>query len=167
MERPNTASSDSLRLSEWLPYRLFIIAARIARPLETFYGERFGLSQAAWRILAIVAERTGASASEIGQACALDPFAVSRGIGQLVERGFARRATARTDRRFAAVSITARGRAAFDEIAALGQVIEADLLAPLSNAEQDILDGVLRKLEGESARIESGGWRSLQERTTR
>ncbi len=167
MRRPRTTSPDSLRLSAWLPYRLFIIAARIARPLETFYGERFGLSQAAWRILAIIAERTGASASEIGQACALDPFAVSRGIGQLVERGFARRATARTDRRFAAVSITARGRAAFDEIAALGRVIEADLLASLSGAEQEMLDGLLRNLEGESSRIESAGWRSLLERATR
>ncbi|MBR0757978.1 MarR family transcriptional regulator [Bradyrhizobium jicamae] len=167
MERARTASPDALRLSAWLPYRLFIVAARIARPLETFYGERFGLSQAAWRILAIIAERTGASASEIGQACALDPFAVSRGIGQLVERGFARRATARSDRRFAAVSITARGRAAFDEIASLGRVIEADLLASLSSAEREVIDGMLRKLEGESARIESAGWRALQERAGR
>lgn len=158
-ERPST-----LQLSAWLPYRLFIVAAQIARPLQAFYGQRFGLSQAAWRILATIAERTGASAAEIGRASALDPFAVSRGIGQLVERGFARRSTARSDRRVAAVTITAEGRAAFDEIAALGRTIEARLLAVLSEAERAMIDGMLHRLEGESARIEAGGWRALLDR---
>ena len=153
--------ADSLRLSTWLPYRLFVIAARIARPLESYYSETFGLSQAAWRILAVIAERDGVSASEIGHACALDPFAVSRGIGQLVEHGFATRRTSKTDRRYAAVTITRRGRDAFDKIATLGRIIEADLLSALSADERAMMDSALRKLEGESVRIESTGWRGL------
>lgn len=154
----------TLHLSEWLPYRLFIVAAQVARPLEAFYGERFGLSQAAWRVLAVVAERKGVSASEISRACALDPFAVSRGIGQLVERGFIRRTAAKADRRYASVSITASGTAAFNEIAALGRVIESDLLASLSERERRSLGAALSSLEGASARIEAAGWRSFQER---
>ncbi len=159
-------AAPPLKLSAWLPYRLFIVAAQIARPLEIFYGERFGLSQAGWRILATIAERTGASASEIGRACALDPFAVSRGIGQLVELGFARRTTAKADRRFASVTITPKGQQAFGEIATLGRAIEARLLASLSGDERSRIDAAVDKLEGESARIEQGGWRSLLERAT-
>ncbi|KVN03432.1 MULTISPECIES: MarR family transcriptional regulator [unclassified Burkholderia] len=150
-----------LRLGNWLPYRLFVVAAQVARPLEAFYSERFGLTQAAWRILAVNAERTGANATEIGLACALDPFTVSRGIGQLVTLGFARRTAAKNDRRFASVTITAKGRAAFDEIAALGIAIERNLLATLSNDETRVLDAALRKLENASARIEAGDWRAL------
>lgn len=161
MTLPRPDDPGSLRLSAWLPYRLFIVAAEVARPLETFYGETFGLSQAGWRILAVIAEREGTSASEIGRACALDPFAVSRGIGQLVELGFATRRSGKTDRRLAAVTITRRGRAAFDRIAALARVIEADLLAALSEGERAMIDGALRKLEGASARIEAAGWRRL------
>src|SRR5258707_5908122 len=98
MPEPRAEQPTPLRLSAWLPYRLFIVAAQVARPLEAFYVERFGLSQAAWRVLAVVAERTGVSASEISPACALDPFAVSRGISQLIARGFVRRTTAKADR---------------------------------------------------------------------
>ncbi|UTD27637.1 MarR family transcriptional regulator [Bradyrhizobium sp. WD16] len=144
---------------------MFLVAIQVARPLERFYGETFGLSQASWRILAVVAERDGASASEIGRACALDPFAVSRGIAQLVELGFATRRTGKTDRRLASVTITRRGRNAFDDIAALGRAIEADLLAVLSADERAVIDGALHKLEAESARIETSGWPSLIRRS--
>lgn len=159
LSRSNMQSS--LRLSNWLPYRLFIVATQIARPLEAFYGERFGLSQAGWRILAIVAERTGCSAGEIGRACALDPFATSRGIGQLVELGFAKRNTAKGDRRLASITITRKGRETFDEIAMLGRAIEARLLATLSNDERRAIGTALGKLEAESSRIETGGWHAL------
>lgn len=161
MKQPAPASDDGLKLSAWLPYRLFLVAAQVARPLESFYGETFGLSQAGWRILAVIAERDAANASEIGRACALDPFAVSRGIGQLVELGFALRRPGKTDQRFAAVSITRNGRAAFNRIAALGSAIEARLLGRLSPGERTMLDSALTRLEAESARIDAGGWRAL------
>ena len=160
----DAATPEPLRLSRWLPYRLFIIAAHIARPLETFYSERFGLTQAAWRILATIAERSGASASEIGRACALESFVVSRGIALLVSRGFAVRSTARADRRFAAVEITAAGIDAFGEIARLGRVIESDLLSVLDDAERDAVADMLRRMEDASARIEADGWRALAAR---
>ncbi|HEX7920491.1 MAG TPA: MarR family transcriptional regulator [Bradyrhizobium sp.] len=155
------AVDDGLKLSAWLPYRLFLVAAQVARPLESFYSETFGLSQAGWRILAVIAERDAANASEIGRACALDPFAVSRGIGQLAELGFAVRRPGKTDRRFAAVSITRSGRTAFNRIAALGGAIEARLLARLTESERTTLDSALTRFEGESARIDAGGWRAL------
>ncbi|MGO4715717.1 MarR family winged helix-turn-helix transcriptional regulator [Bradyrhizobium sp. 2TAF24] len=156
-----------LRLGAWLPYRLFIVAAQIARPLAAFYGERFGLSQAGWRILAAIAEHDGASAADIGRACGLDAFAVSRGIAQLVELRFATRGSAGRDRRVASLRITARGRSAFAEIAALGHAIEADLLAPLTTSERHCLDGALDKLEQTSRRIETDGWQALAQRTGR
>jgi len=161
MRQPALADDDALKLSSWLPYRLFLVAAQVARPLEAFYSETFGLSQAAWRILAVIAERDGANASDIGRACALDPFAVSRGIGQLTELGFAVRRSGKSDRRQAAVSITRSGRTAFNRIAALGTAIEARLLARLSDAERATLGSALTRFEAESARIDAGGWRAL------
>ncbi|VIO72389.1 hypothetical protein CI1B_40340 [Bradyrhizobium ivorense] len=161
MRQAATVPDDVLKLSAWLPYRLFLVAAQVARPLEGFYGEAFGLSQAGWRILAVIAERDSANAAEIGRACALDPFAVSRGIGQLVELGFAVRRSGKLDRRTAAVSITRSGRNAFNRIAALGNAIEARLLSRLTEAEQATLGSALTRLEAESARIDAGGWRAL------
>ena len=146
MKQTAHAAEDGLKLSSWLPYRLFLVAAQVARPLESFYSETFGLSQAGWRI-------------------ALDPFATSRGIGQLKELGFAVRRAGKSDRRFAAVSITRSGRTAFNRIASLGSAIEARLLARLSQSERTTLDSALTRLEGESARIDAGGWRALLDDT--
>lgn len=157
----SSAIAESLRLSDWLPYRMFIVATRVARPLESLYGERFGLSQAGWRVLAVIAERDGVSASEIGRACGLDPFAVSRAIAQLVDLGFAFRGTGKTDRRMAAVAITDEGRAAFGEIARLALELEARLLATLSGAERAALDRALTKLDRESALFESLPWHRI------
>ncbi|MEW6644428.1 MAG: MarR family transcriptional regulator [Pseudomonadota bacterium] len=165
--RPKPRPQTELRLGAWLPYRLFIVAAQIARPLAAFYGERFGLSQAGWRILAAIAEHDGASAADIGRACALDPFAVSRGIGQLVALGLATRGSAGRDRRVARLRITPRGRRTFAEIAALGLAIETDLLATLTDAERRSLDGMLGKLEHASSRIEQNGWRALAQQAPR
>ena len=165
MKQTAHAAEDGLKLSSWLPYRLFLVAAQVARPLESFYSETFGLSQAGWRILAVIAEREAANVAEIGRACALDPFATSRGIGQLKELGFAVRRAGKSDRRFAAVSITRSGRTAFNRIASLGSAIEARLLARLSQSERTTLDSALTQLEGESARIDAGGWRALLDDT--
>lgn len=160
---PHAAPADppALQLSRWLPYRLFIVAARIARPLQSYYGERFELSQPAWRILATIAERAEASASEIAHACALDAFSVSRGIAQLVQRGYAVRGRARADRRRAAVSITAAGRQVFDDIARLGRAIEDALLVEVDTAQRAVLDTLLQRLDAASTQIEAGGWPAL------
>ncbi|WP_254074193.1 MarR family winged helix-turn-helix transcriptional regulator [Burkholderia sp. S171] len=161
MALQQSSASVHLRLSEWLPYRFFQVTARIARPLEEFYGERYGLTQSAWRILAAISERPGASASELGFACALDPFAVSRGIKQLVALEFAERTSAKNDRRYASVSITKKGATASIEIALLAINIEKRLLKSLSLDEQQSISRMLRKLDDESAHIESMGWRAL------
>lgn len=155
------ATAAPLQLDQWLPYRLFIVAGRVAEVLANFYGPRFGLAQAAWRIMTTVASRPGASAREIGQACALDQFAVSRGIAQLVSLGFARRKAAANDRRFAAVELSRRGHAVFGEIAELARALEGQLLQSLTDAERDALDQALKRLDAESARIVTGGWREL------
>ncbi|WP_342724648.1 MarR family transcriptional regulator [Bradyrhizobium sp. B097] len=164
MTKAKEEALPALRLGEWLPYRLSIIAGRVARPLEAFYGERFRLSQGAWRVLAVAADRSGVNASEISRACELDPFAVSRGISQLVDLGFAERSSAKADRRYASVTITSAGKAAFDEIAAMARVIEDDLLGPLAATERRLLSQAIASLEVVSARIEAAGWHALRER---
>ena len=71
-----------VQLEKWLPYRFFIIAARVAELLADYYGPRYGLTQAAWRILAVVGDKPGMSARQIRHAAGLDQFATSRAIGE-------------------------------------------------------------------------------------
>jgi DNA-binding MarR family transcriptional regulator len=121
-----------LHLERWLPYRLFAISVRVADVLTAYYGPRYGISRAAWRTMAIVANRRGISAKEICQAGSLDQFAVSRAIAQLVEFGYAHRQTAKSDKRYAAIELTREGWAVFQDISALCKRIDEELMGQIT-----------------------------------
>lgn len=150
-----------LALRDWLPYRMFIVAGRVAQTLAEFYGQTYGLSQAGWRIMAVIADRPGANAREIARASAFDQVTVSRGIAHLAGLGFAERQQAANDRRYASVRLTPAGRAAYEAIAALATAAEDRLNETLSEADQAQLASMLARLEAASAGIEAAGWRDL------
>ena len=92
---------------------------------------------------------------------AFDQVTVSRGIGHLVSLGFVTRQQGANDRRYAVLNLTPAGREAHDRIADLALTAEDKLHAVLSAEERDQLAGMLDRLEGASAEIETAGWRDL------
>lgn len=150
-----------LHLERWLPYRLFAISVRVADVLTAYYGPRYGLSRASWRTMAIVANRRGISAKEICQAGSLDQFAVSRAIAQLVEFGYARRQTAKSDKRYASIELTNEGWAVFQDISTLCKRIDEELMGQITGKEAELLDNVLTKLDNASAGILARSWQGL------
>ncbi|WP_159587282.1 MarR family winged helix-turn-helix transcriptional regulator [Chelativorans xinjiangense] len=158
-----SSEAELLRLESWLPFRFFTISVRVADLLTSFYGPRYGLSRAAWRTMAIVANRPGASAREICQAGGLDQFTVSRAIASLVENGFARRRTGKTDKRYASIELTKEGWSAFEEISALSKRLDAELTTQIAPEEMAMLDDVLRRLDDASAGMLARGWRGFFE----
>lgn len=149
------------RLDRWIPYRMFLVASGTAELLASYYGPRYGLSQASWRILAIAGGRPGLSSKEICHAGALDQFAVSRGIAQLVSLGFARRNAGAGDRRFSAVELTPEGYKVLEEIVAIGQAMEARILESLSEGERESLHSMLDRIEDACAGAVARGWHAV------
>lgn len=155
------AVKPSFRLDRWIPYRMFLVASSTAELLASYYGPRYGLSQASWRILAIAGGRPGLSSKEICHAGALDQFAVSRGIAQLVTLGFARRNAGVGDRRFSAVELTSDGYKVLEEIVVIGQAMEARILESLSDAERESLHSMLDRIEDACAGAVARGWQAV------
>ncbi|WP_052341090.1 MarR family winged helix-turn-helix transcriptional regulator [Salinarimonas rosea] len=162
--RDPALDASPLALEAWLPYRLFIVSARVAGVLEGYYGPTYGLTQASWRTLAVIGDRPGLSAGEIARAAGLDQFATSRTIAHLMKLGFAERASATRDRRRASLSLTRAGTGAFADIARLARGIEDTLESGLSAAERRALDGALARLDEASAALAARGWRGLEPR---
>lgn len=156
---PESHADQLLQLESWLPYRLFRISARVADVLNAYYGPKFGFSRSAWRTMAIIANRPGASAKEICQAGGLDQFSVSRAVKQLVELGYARRQAGRSDRRYAAIELSESGWSAFTEISEVAKRLDADLTSAVSEKELAALDSILTRLDNASAGILARGWR--------
>ncbi len=154
---PDNSGDQRLRLDQWLPYRLFIIAARVAEPLADYYGPRYGLSQAAWRILATVGDKPGMSARQIRHAAGLDQFATSRAIAQLCELGYAERNAAERDKRRAEVHLTRQGQTVLDDLTKICLSIENELWAGLSEKQRGELNALLDVIDKSSVGIASRG----------
>lgn len=158
---PENSGGERLHLDQWLPYRLFIIAARVAEPLADYYGPRYGLSQAAWRILAAVGDKPGMSARQIRHAAGLDQFATSRAIAQLCELGYAERNAAERDKRRAEVHLTRKGEAVLDDLTKICLSIENELWAGLSERQRGELNALLDVIDKGSVGIASRGLRPI------
>jgi DNA-binding MarR family transcriptional regulator len=125
--------------------------------------KRYGLTQAAWRILAVVGDKPGMSARQIRHAAGLDQFATSRAIGQLHELGYAERNAADRDRRRAEVYLTAEGKAVFRELSRVCLAVESELASSLSDAQRSQLNRLLNEMDKACAGIVSRGLRAIVE----
>ncbi|MGJ3265408.1 MAG: MarR family winged helix-turn-helix transcriptional regulator [Salinarimonas sp.] len=162
---PEPGSTDApLALDAWLPYRLFIVSARVAGVLESHYGPTYGLTPASWRTLAGVGGGPVRGAGEIARAAGLDHFATSRALAHLVKLGLAERTSATRDRRRASVALTPVGAEAFADLSRLARRIESALESGLSAAERRALDGALSRLDEASAALAAKGLRGLRPR---
>lgn len=157
MDESETADDRPLRLDRWLPYRLFIVSARVAELLADYYSRRYGLTQRSWRVLAVVGDKPGLSAREIKHASGLDQFAVSRAIAQLQELGYAHRNPAGSDRRRAEVFLTREGRSVLLSLSRVALAIEGELLAGVSAKSRHELDKLLAEIDKASAGLVSRG----------
>ena len=141
-----------MKLHEFTPYRLSVLTNRISNLIARAYTDRFGISIPQWRVIAVLGEESGISATELVQRTAMDKVAVSRAVQGLVKDQRVRRMASQRDGRVAKLKLTAKGQRIYDEIMPLALGYQDAVLDPLTRAERGHLDGILHKL---SRRLDS------------
>ncbi|MEL6388096.1 MAG: MarR family winged helix-turn-helix transcriptional regulator [Pseudomonadota bacterium] len=136
----------SLRLSEFLPYRLSVLSNTVSSGIADAYGARFGLTIWQWRCMAVIGETPGLAARDVAARTAMDKVAVSRAVGGLEALGHVRRSIDPNDRRASHLELSASGRRVYDEIVPLALAYEKRLLEVFSDVERDQLVALLGKL---------------------
>jgi DNA-binding MarR family transcriptional regulator len=137
---------DRLDLDHFLPYRLSVLSNKVSDAIARLYSERFDLSTAEWRVMAVIGQTPGLSARDVAARTAMDKVQVSRAVAALVGTRRLQRDGDETDGRVTRLSLTAKGHAIYDEIVPLALHLEAVFLAALTPAERDTLDGLMDKL---------------------
>ena len=135
-----------LELDRFLPYRLSVLSNMISAAIASQYAERFGLAVTEWRVLAILGRYPEISANEVAERAAMDKVAVSRAVASLIKSGRLKRALDDHDRRRSVLSLSAKGRKVYEQVAPLAQRHEARLLAHLTSEECVWLDRIIDKL---------------------
>jgi DNA-binding MarR family transcriptional regulator len=142
-----------LKLDEFLPYRLSIVSNRVSEAIATAYVRLFGLKIPEWRLIAVIAEGRGMTQQALGVATRMDKVTVSRAARALVERGLVARHVVDDDRRSHLLSLTATGRALYEQVAPKALELEAAVFDGLSASEQEMLRDVLDRIESAASRV--------------
>lgn len=140
-------SSKSLELARFLPYRLSVLSNTVSSAIAGAYAERFGLTIAEWRVLAVLAGAPGLSAAEVAVRTAMDKVAVSRAVATLLAERRIERATAASDRRRSMLRLTRSGEQVYARVVPFALDYERELLSPLSLQEIAVLDRALALLD--------------------
>ncbi len=147
---PARARDARLELDRFLPYRLSILSNRISGAIARQYSARFDLSVPEWRVMAVLGGAPGLTAREVAERTEMDKVQVSRAVQSLVRARRVQREQHPHDGRSAHLSLTARGRAIYDEIAPLALHLEGLLLSVLNAQERAALDRLMTKLARQS-----------------
>lgn len=150
----DAGSAPKLKLGEFLPYKLSVLSNRISRAIADSYEQKFDLKLPEWRVMAVLGEKPGMSASEVAKRTAMDKVAVSRAVSRLLESGRINRSFHDHDRRRSILSLSPEGEAIYRKIVPVAKRYEEALLEGLDQTEKKQLDSVLDKL----ARIEHELW---------
>ena len=136
----------TLDLERFLPYQLSVLSNRISQDIAELYQTRHALSMTEWRVIAVLAQHPGISASETAERTAMDKVAISRAVASLTESARVTRETHEGDRRRAVLRLTKAGQAIHDEVAPLALSYERRLLEGLSDDERAALDQLLHRV---------------------
>lgn len=135
-----------MRLQQFLPYRLAVLAEAVSRSMAAVYHQRFELSRDEWRLLAALGETGRVQAAEAAQVTTLDKMQASRALRSLASRGLVDRHPDETDRRHVIVQLLPAGRALLRQVQPMVLAREAYLLEALDDEERAVLDRALAKL---------------------
>ncbi|MCG8506351.1 MAG: MarR family transcriptional regulator [Sphingomonadales bacterium] len=139
-------NSDTLRLEDFLPYRLSVLSNRVSRTIAERYEERFQLSMSEWRVMAVLGESPGLSAGEVAVRTAMDKVAVSRAVNRLLETGRLERRFSDEDRRRSVLQLSAAGRKIYRDVVPIAKAYESELLNALSESESGQLNTLIDRL---------------------
>jgi DNA-binding MarR family transcriptional regulator len=137
---------SSLDLDGFLPYRLDILAEAVSRALSRLYKDRYGLAVPEWRVLAHLGQYAPITAKAIAAHSRMHKTKVSRAVAELERLGFLARTGSNADRRAELLSLTAKGKAAYADLAPKAAGFAGQLLKELSAAERKALETAIDRL---------------------
>ncbi|MDF1770134.1 MarR family transcriptional regulator [Maricaulis sp.] len=140
------ADREPIRLTEYWPYQITVLADRIARLTAAIVKREAGLNLSQWRVLAAIAEAPGRTAAEVVTVTPMDKGIVSRATKALLEAGLVVRRASQADGRVSHLYLTGKGMGVY---AHLRDAVEAVPIAAnrmMDSGEQDAFCSLVRRL---------------------
>ncbi len=137
----------TLRLDDFVPYRLSYTSNLVSEAIARTYESLFGLTIPEWRLVAVIAEHDGITQAAICTRTGMDKVTVSRAAIALTARGLIARRPSSTDRRSHDLALTEAGHALYAQIAPKALELEKQIFGGLDPQELQRFVATLRRID--------------------
>lgn len=139
------------RLDDFLPYLLSVATNVVSDAVAATYTTTHKLKTPEWRLIAVLAEDGALTPLAIGQRTRMDKVTVSRAAMSLIERGLLRRTPNPADQRSHLLSLSASGKAVYQQVAPEALAVEARIFDGFSPEERQTLCVLLMRAQKAAA----------------
>jgi DNA-binding MarR family transcriptional regulator len=115
--KPNVMDGAPLKLEQFLPYQLNVVANLVSEALSRVYARRYRIGIPEWRVLVTLGQFGVMTGKAIGTHTHMHKTKVSRAVVLLEKRKLLARRINRADMRESFLSLTAAGRVIYEELA--------------------------------------------------
>jgi homoprotocatechuate degradation regulator HpaR len=134
-----------------LPMQLMLAREAVMQRFRPHLNSR-GLTDQQWRIIRALNEVEALEIVDLGKACCLHAASLSRILPKLESDGLIARRSNKNDQRRVIVSLTAKGRRLFEQVAPESEAIYAALTSEIGPARLDQIYALLDEMTGLLAR---------------
>jgi DNA-binding MarR family transcriptional regulator len=149
------AADAPLKLEEFLPYQLNVVASLVSLALSRVYARRYRIGVPEWRVLVTLGQYGVMTGKAIGAHTHMHKTKVSRAVALLEKRRLLVRRSNRSDMRESFLSLTGSGRAMYEELAPHALDFARRLTEILNPADREAFNRAVKQLTERSAELVS------------
>ncbi len=142
-----------LKLEQFLPYQLNVVANLVSQALSRVYARRYGIGVPEWRVLVTLGQFEAMTAKAIGAHTHMHKTKVSRAVALMEKRRLVTRRANREDKREAFLSLTASGQAMYKEVAPHALDFAKRLTEILPPGDREAFDRAIALLTARSTEL--------------
>jgi DNA-binding MarR family transcriptional regulator len=142
-----------LKLEEFLPYRLNVVASLVSQSLSRIYAERYSIGVPEWRVLVTLGQYGLMTGKAVGAHSHMHKTKVSRAVAQLEQRKLLTRRPNRADLREAFLVLTPAGRAMYEDLAPIALDFARRLADVIDAADRPAFERAVDRLTERSAAL--------------
>src|SRR5580692_6479538 len=142
-----------LKLEKFLPYQLNVVASLVSLALSRVYARRYGIGVPEWRVLVTLGQYGVMTGKAIGAHTHMHKTKVSRAVALMEDRKLLVRRANRADMRESFLSLTAGGRAMYEEVAPHALDVAGTPTEILTPADREAFNRALKQLTERSAEL--------------
>jgi DNA-binding MarR family transcriptional regulator len=147
------ADAASLKLEQFLPYRLNVLANVVSLALSRIYAERYNIGVPEWRVLVTLGQYGTMTGKQIGAHSHMHKTKVSRAVALLEKRKMIARRANRDDMRESFLSLTPAGREIYQDLAPIALDVTRRLSEAIEPGDRAAFERAIDRLTERSANL--------------